>query len=109
MAKNSERLGIQNRIRLAVHFGTKFKGKLGFQNQSIWQTKLMKTGIILKTLAAVKKPIGYHSKGKQSCNIVLDIDGETCFDPKRVANCFLIHVSQILPLPWLVSSVRFAK
>ena len=44
--KSSEKLGIPNRIRLTVNFGIKFKEKLGFQNQSIWQTKLMKTGII---------------------------------------------------------------
>ena len=34
------------------------------------------------------KNLGYNSKGKQSSNVVLDIDGETCFDSKKVANCF---------------------
>ena len=34
------------------------------------------------------KNLGYNSKGKQSCNIVFDIDDETCFDLKKVANCF---------------------
>ena len=34
------------------------------------------------------KTLGYNSKGKQSSNVVLDIDGETCFDSKKVANCF---------------------
>ena len=38
--KRSEKLGIQNHTRLTVNFGIKFKGKLSFQNQSIWQTKL---------------------------------------------------------------------
>ena len=35
----------------------------------------------------MKQP-GYSAKGKQSTNIVLDYDGETYFDPKKVANCF---------------------
>ena len=35
------------------------------------------------------KQLGYSTKGKQSTNIiVLDYDGETYFDPKKVANCF---------------------
>ena len=33
------------------------------------------------------KQLGYSSKGKQSTNIELDYDGETYFDPKKVANC----------------------
>ena len=34
------------------------------------------------------KKLGYISKKKESSNVVLEIDGETCFDPKKVANCF---------------------
>ena len=34
------------------------------------------------------KKLGYSSKKKESSNVVLEIDGETCFDPKKVANCF---------------------
>ena len=34
------------------------------------------------------KNLDYNSKGKQSSNDVLDINGETCFDSKKVANCF---------------------
>ena len=34
------------------------------------------------------KKLGYSSKKKESGNVVLEIDGETGFDPKKVANCF---------------------
>ena len=34
------------------------------------------------------KKLGNSSKKKESSNVVLEIDGETCFDPKKVANCF---------------------
>ena len=34
------------------------------------------------------KKLGYSSKKKESSNVVLEIDGETCFDPKKEANCF---------------------
>ena len=34
------------------------------------------------------KKLGYSSKKKESSNVVLEIDGETCLDPKKVANCF---------------------
>ena len=41
------------------------------------------------------KNLGYNSKDKQSSNIVLDIDGDTCFDSKKVANWFNIFFTRI--------------
>ena len=34
------------------------------------------------------KSLGYSSKGKDQSQIVLTVDGEKCFDLKRVADCF---------------------
>ena len=34
------------------------------------------------------KKLGYSSKKKENSSVVLEIEGETCFDPKKVANCF---------------------
>ena len=48
-----------------------------------------------KKLCQQLKNLGYGSKGKQSSNIVLDIDVETCFDSKKVANCFNIFSTSI--------------
>ena len=32
--------------------------------------------------------LGRSSKKKENSNFVLEIEGETCFDPKKVTNCF---------------------
>ena len=39
------------------------------------------------------------------CNelVVLEIDGETCFDPKKVANCFNEFFLLMLLLSWLTN------
>ena len=46
------------------------------------------------------KNLGYNSIAKQSSNnIVLDIEGETCFVSKKVANCFNNFFTSIAKLP----------
>ena len=52
-----------------------------------------------KNLWQQLKNLGYNSKDKQSSNIVLDIDGETCFDSKKVANCFNNWFTSITSIP----------
>ena len=49
-----------------------------------------------KTLGSIKKN-GYSSKKKESSNVALEIDGETCFDPKKVANCFYGFFTTVAP------------
>ena len=34
------------------------------------------------------KKLGYSSKKKENSSVVLETEGETCFDPQKVANCF---------------------
>ena len=41
--------------------------------------------VIQKKLWGQLQNLGYSSKKKESSNVVLEIDGETCFE---VANCF---------------------
>ena len=55
--------------------------------------------VIQKKLWDQLKKTGYSSKKEGSSNVVLEIDGETCFDPKKVANClnkFFITVASNL-------------
>ena len=36
-----------------------------------------------RNTSSVGEKLGYSSKKKESSNVVLEIDGETCFDPKK--------------------------
>ena len=73
-----------------VNLGTLCREKLGYQKEIINQIKLKKMLVIKKKnpLESVEKKLGFSSKKKESSNVVLEIDGETCFGPKKVANCF---------------------
>ena len=87
-----------------VNLGTLCREKLGYQRDYLTNKIKENVGNSKKLWDQLKK-LGYSSKKKESNNVVLEIDGETCLTLKRW-QIALINSLQLLLQTWLTNSLQ---